>query len=64
MGASASERPQTVYKNADQFIRFVYVMISVTGQQADRKWIYKVLIQTPTCRVYAYNWPWLIESWK
>ena len=28
---------QVLYKNADQIIRFVYVMISVTGQQAGRK---------------------------
>ena len=39
-------------------------LVSVIGQQAGRKWIYKVSNQTLTCRVYAHNWHWLIESWK
>ena len=58
---------QALYKNADQIIRFVYVMISVTGQQAGRKWIYKVSILTPTYCVCAHNWHWslsLKRIWK
>ena len=32
-------------------------------ERANRKWINKVSIQTLTCRVYAHNWRWPIDTW-